>query len=218
MNPQSQLWLKTILVSLLLVGTGLLLAIRGRAEVIVPRRQLSELPHTVGAWNGRDLAIAPEVLEVLGHGDFMFRTYTGDAQSAIPVQAFIGYFASQRVGETIHSPKNCLPGSGWVATEASYSNLRMPKGRVFSVNRYVVQKGSDKQLVLYWYQAHDRIVASEYSAKYYLVRDAIRMNRSDGGLVRITTPFLDNETLIDAEKRSVDFAEHLVVQLKDYIP
>jgi EpsI family protein len=94
----------------------------------------------------------------------------------------------------------------------------MPGGRVFSVNRYVVQKGSDRQLVLYWYQAHGRIVASEYSAKYYLVRDAIRMNRSDGALVRITTPLLDNETLIDAEKRSLDFAEQLVVQLKNYIP
>jgi len=218
MNFSGQLWLKTLVLSLFLMATAILLAFRSGAEVIVTRSQFSELPLNFGAWRGRDLSIDPEVLEVLGHGDFMFRTYTGGSKNAIPVQAFIGYFASQRAGDTIHSPKNCLPGSGWVTREASYISLRAPDGTVFPVNRYVVQKGNDRQVVLYWYQAHNRIVASEYMAKYYLVRDAISMNRSDGALVRITTPLMEGESLTEAEKLATDFAETIVVQLKDYIP
>jgi EpsI family protein len=218
MTFKGQFWLKTVALSLLLMATGFILALRSRAEVIAERRQLSQLPLNIDTWSGRDLAIDQEVLKVLGPGDFMLRTYAGGAQSDIPVQAFIGYFASQRAGDTIHSPKNCLPGSGWVTKEAAYVSLRAPGGKTFLVNRFVVQKGDDKQLVLYWYQAHNRIVASEYAAKYYLVRDAIWMNRSDGALVRITTPLIPGEPFTDAEKRAVDFAEALVFQLKDHVP
>jgi EpsI family protein len=218
MTFKRQLWLKGAISILLVIGTAVIVTRRGSAEIIVPRLQLDGLPLNIGAWSGRDLRIDAEVLEVLGQGDFLFRTYVLDGQKTMPVQAFIAYFASQRVGDTMHSPRNCLPGAGWEPTESSYIALKTPDGQKFAVNRYVVQKGDERQLVLYWYQAHGRIVASEYWAKYYLVRDAMRMNRSDGALVRITTPMVRDESWTDAEKRAVDLSESLLVRLGGYIP
>jgi EpsI family protein len=216
MNLQQQFWLKGSIMLLLATGTELVLARAENAEIIAPRLKLSAMPLDIGGWNGRDQAIDADVLEVLGSGDFLFRTYTN--KNAIPVQVFIAYFASQRVGDTMHSPRNCLPGSGWEPTESSYIALKTPDGQKFAVNRYVVRKGDERQLVLYWYQAHGRIVASEYWAKYYLVRDAMRMNRSDGALVRITTPMVRDESWTEAEKRAVDLSESFLFQLGGYIP
>jgi EpsI family protein len=218
MTFRRQLWWKGMISILLVITTEIIIARRGTAEVIVHRPQLSSLPLNIGPWRGRDLRIDADVLEVLGQGDFLFRTYVLDVKKVVPVQAFIAYFASQRVGDTMHSPRNCLPGSGWEPTEASYISLRTPGGRSFAVNRYIVQKGNEKQLVLYWYQAHGRIVASEYWAKYYLVRDALRLNRSDGALVRITTPVVQGDTWAELDKRGVDLSEVLLVQLDAYIP
>jgi EpsI family protein len=204
------------MVLLLVVSTEIILARRGRAEIIAPHRELSAMPLDIAGWSGRDLSIDADVLEVLGPGDFLFRTYRNENTG--PVQVFIAYFASQRAGDTIHSPRNCLPGSGWEPTEASYITLMTPGGEKIRVNRYIVQKGDERQLVLYWYQAHGRIVASEYWAKYYLVRDAIRMNRSDGALVRITTPVMSGENSSQVDTRAMELSQSLLFRLSDYIP
>jgi EpsI family protein len=86
------------------------------------------------------------------------------------------------------------------------------------VNRYVIEQGDQRRLVLYWYWAHDRGVASEYWAKYYLVADSIKMNRSDGSLVRITTPMFPSESAEQAERRLLPFASEVFPQLQTYIP
>jgi EpsI family protein len=216
MNLQRQFWLKASMVLLLVTATEVVLARRGREETIAAHLELSGMPLAIGDWNGRDLAIGADVLEVLGSGDFLFRAYTN--KDAIPVQVFIAYFATQRVGDTMHSPRNCLPGAGWEPTEKSYIALKTADGQTVAVNRYIVQKGDERQLVLYWYQAHGRIVASEYWAKYYLVRDAIRMNRSDGALVRITTPLIQRQNSARVEELAMDLSGDLVVRLREYIP
>jgi EpsI family protein len=97
-------------------------------------------------------------------------------------------------------------------------SLSMPSHRPFPVNRYVIAKGDARQLVLYWYWAHDRGLASEYWAKYYLVADSIRMNRSDGSLVRLKTMVAPGETVDAAMQRLLPFADRIVPLLDDYIP
>jgi EpsI family protein len=96
--------------------------------------------------------------------------------------------------------------------------LAMPGHAPFPINRYVISKAGARKLVLYWYWAHDRGVASEYWAKYYLVRDAIRMNRSDGALVRITTDMLPGETVNATEKRLSPFTASVLPLLDNFIP
>ena len=141
------------------------------------------------------MQIDQETLDVLGAGDFLSRVYTqsGEAQ---PIGLFIGYFPTQRTGVTIHSPKNCLPGSGWAFESSQYVNLNDANGKPHRVGEYIIANGENRQFVIYWYQAHGRSIANEYMAKVYLVTDAMRLNRTDGALVRVITP-------IDSERRHI---------------
>jgi exosortase D (VPLPA-CTERM-specific) len=205
-----------VLAALLLASAATYLQVHRHSEVFASRDPLQSFPMQLGAWTGTDLPIDDEVLKTLGPGDFLSRAYENGAQPHLGL--FIAYFPSQRAGDTIHSPSNCLPGAGFTPVEKSRVTLNLPGHSPFPANRYVVSRGGSRQLVLYWYWAHDRGVASEYSAKYYLVADSIRMNRSDGSLVRISTLFDSSETADAAQQRVLSLAASLVLILNDYIP
>ena len=205
-------------VAALLAATALFLHARGRNEVLPAREPLAAFPHELGAWRGTDLAIQQDVLDVLGAGDFLLRVYQDSSRRQPYIGLFLAYFPSQRAGDTIHSPKNCLPGAGWLPVESSRVTLALPGHSPFLANRYVIAKGTERQLVLYWYLAHDRAVASEYWAKFYLVTDSIRLNRSDGSLVRVTTPLRPGETTDAAQARLTSFGAQFSPMLNQYIP
>ena len=205
-------------VALLLIITAIFLQARTRAEVFPPRQTLQSFPQQLGSWEGTDVAIDDDALQVLGPGDFLLRVYRDEQATLPPVDLFIAYFPSQRAGDTIHSPKNCLPGAGWAPVQSSRIMLSVPNHASFPVNRYVIAKGDSRKLVLYWYWAHDRGVASEYWAKYYLVADSIRMNRSDGSLVRLGTVMSSGESADAAMQRLLPFADRIFPRLGEYIP
>ena len=205
-------------VVVLLLSAALLLQARSRREIIAPRLTLSKFPHNLAAWAGTDVPMDKETLNILGPGDFLLRVYQNSSVAETPVDLFIAYFPSQRAGDTIHSPKNCLPGAGWNPVESSQVMLSLPGRSPFPANRYLIARGSDRELVFYWYQAHDRVLASEYWAKFYLITDAIRMNRSDGSLVRLATPLANRERPGNAETRVLNLASQVVPILNDYVP
>jgi EpsI family protein len=210
--------LRFVLAAALLATTATFLQYRRRNEIIAPRRPVASFPARLGDWTGADVPIPEDALAVLGPGDFLLRLYENAALIEPNVDLFLAYFPSQRAGDTIHSPKHCLPGAGWLPVESSRVTLTLPGRTPFLANRYVIAKGSERQLVLYWYLAHDRVVASEYWAKFYLVTDAIRMNRSDGSLVRFTTVISGGETADAAQQRLLAFAANVVPLLNDYVP
>ncbi|MGD0921446.1 MAG: exosortase C-terminal domain/associated protein EpsI [Terriglobia bacterium] len=217
MMPTTSSWIRMFPVVVLLAGAGLFLHSRSQPELLPPHNPLASFPSRVGDWQGRDLALSPSIREVLGEGEFLVRIYERRPDEPY-IDLFLAFFPSQRMGSTMHSPQNCLPGSGWMPAESSRMELTRPGGGNIKVNRYVVTRGLDHMLVLYWYQAHGRVVASEYWGKFYLVADAIRMNRSDGALIRVTTPIAQNETLASAEKRGVTFVQEALPLLDSYIP
>jgi EpsI family protein len=200
------------LIVLLLVVSGIGLRMLSHGEPYVLRRPLKTLPMQVEGWRAADLAFSKRIIEVAGVDEYLYREYNS---GGVPLFLYIGYYQSQRTGDTIHSPKNCLPGSGWEPVYTGRTGIRAGDGRLLPVNLYVVQKGQDRQLVLYWYQSHGRVIASEYWAKIYMIEDAIRLNRTDGALVRITTPVLGNQ---DAQIAAVHFAEVLLPQLNEILP
>jgi len=201
----------------LLAGTGLLLFARGNRDLIPVSEPLSLVPQTIDGWSGRDLTIDQAALDVLGPGDFLSRVYGREGQ-AEPIGLFIGYFPTQRTGVTIHSPKNCLPGAGWVFESSKYVNLTDADSKVHRVGEYIIGDGEVRQFVIYWYQAHGRSVANEYMAKIYLVTDAMRMNRTDGALVRVITPIGPKEDTATAAARAEAFAAQLAPMLPRFIP
>jgi EpsI family protein len=202
----------------LLLGAALFLQARNHNEIIPAREPLQNFPHRLATWLGSDVEIPKDQLDVLGAGDFLLRVYRNQAVSEPYVDLFIAYFPSQRAGDTIHSPKNCLPGAGWSPVDSRKISLSLPGHAPFPANRYVIARGSDKQLVLYWYWAHDRAVASEYWAKFYLVTDSMRLNRSDGSMIRVTTPMVPGESANEAQQRLLSFAGNVVPLLDSYIP
>jgi len=196
---------------------GLSLRSISHGEATPLRRSFGDFPLQIEQWSGRQLELETRVLEVLRVDDYVLRQYQ-DGQG-LPLELYIGYYKSQRQGATYHSPKHCLPGSGWAFLHTGTVDLRVAQhpGSSVEINKFIIQKGLDKQLVLYWYQDRGRIITSEYWAKVYMVWDAIRRNRTDGAFVRITVPFTG-----EGEERAImqgrAFAEIIFPLLSEYLP
>jgi EpsI family protein len=217
MSQVRGLGIRFIPVALLMGAVALFVHGRGMGDQLPPRKDLASFPDQIGEWSGTRLDIRADVLDVLGPGEYSQRLYQNPNEDRY-VDLFLAYVPNQRTGDWLHSPKHCLPGAGWVPVVQNQLSLARPGGGQITVNRYVIAKGLDQQIVLYWYQSHGRVVASEYWAKLYLVEDAIRLNRTDGALVRVTTPINSSESLGNGERRAVAFATQILPMLDEYIP
>lgn len=209
-----------LLPALLMLAAGAGLQAHSQDEVFPPRQPLNTLPKQIDGWTSTDETLDEQTLEILGPGEFLVRDYENASQQAERpwINLFVAYFPTQKMGDTIHSPNHCLPGAGWVPTLRQVVRLTNADGSSFPVNRYVVSKAGDRQIVLYWFQAHGRVVASEYSAKYYLISDSIRMHRSDGALVRLMSPMFKGESPDTAQARIMQLGNHFLPLLNNYIP
>ena len=203
-----------------LIGAGVI-ARASRMEAVPPRETLAAFPLQIGTWQGRDTErLDARTLQVLGSDDYLSRYYQ-NAQG--PAGVFIAYYETQRQGDSMHSPLNCLPGAGWQPIAKSYLPIQVTdaSGRPseITVNRYIIEKGLDQQVVLYWYQSHGRVIANEYRSKIFMVYDAARLNRSDAALVRVTSPRLGSDTgLQSAETRAAEFVKDVFPTLEKFLP
>lgn len=190
-----------------------------RRENVPVARPLEELPSEFQAWQMvREDALDPDVVAVLRADDTVSRVYVNPG-SGYAASLFVAFFKSQRTGQAPHSPKNCMPGSGWVPMQSGVMELRIPGvPEPIRVNRYIVAKGDQKSLVLYWYQSRDRVIASEYTAKFYLVADAVRYNRTDTALVRVSVPLAQDEGETAAAQAAGDFVRAFFVDLRRFLP
>lgn len=213
-------WRFAILFLLILAGGFVVNAWEYLGEARVERKQLRDFPKQIGIWEqtGGDEQFNKETLAVLRASDYLLRNYRGaDGRN---VNFYVGYYASQRDGATYHSPLNCLPGSGWVMSEPGKITIT-PAGRpAFVANKYLIQNGDHKELLVYWYQGRGRSVASEYWGKVYTVVDSVRMRRSDGAMVRITTSVESDDpaALQAAINRAGEMAANSSTILPEFIP
>jgi EpsI family protein len=205
--------------AMLIFGTAMLYG-RGDKDRVPPSTPLDEMPRTLGPWVGTDVPLAQETLDVLGTGFFLNRTYSpaSPASDAGVVGLFIGYFPTQRTGQSIHSPQHCLPGSGWTFESSGVTDVTDSQGKTSQVGDYIIVNGAARAEVLYWYQSHGRAIANDYKAKFYMLTDSIRYNRSDAALVRIVVPVLPGESADTSHRRAISFAQKLIPLLPAYIP
>ena len=204
---------RAVVVTALIVSAGAAVRYASARETTAARSQLSELPLDIDGWQGFEaVPLADDVVATLGVDDYVNRQYH---RGKLPIATYIGYYASQRSGDTIHSPQNCLPGAGWLPV-ASGPHRIDAGGAPVTVARYDIVKGLDRQVVLYWYQGRGRVVAGEYANKGWLMLDAARYGRSDGGLVRLIAPARGN--LDDAVREVTAFAAALLSRLPHYLP
>jgi len=207
---------RLVVSAVLLLGALLVVQFRSSGEAVQMRQPLSTFPAALGGWKGQEETILePDILNMLKMSDYLMRRYVDSSGHA--VWLYIGYWQSQRKGGDIHSPKNCLPGGGWEPIEASrlsipISGLAAP----ISVNRYLIQKDNQMQVTLYWFQTQGAVVAGELSAKIALVRNALLKNRTDGALVRLSSPVQGN--VAQTTDRLVAYVQALYPVLHDYLP
>jgi EpsI family protein len=202
----------------ILLGATTGMAYLSHGEATPPARPLSQFPAKVAGYTQIiDWPLDKETLDVLKVTDYIDRGYWQPGMNRDLMTLYIGYFRSQRTGATIHSPKNCLPGAGWNPVRSSIYQMQLDDGRTVPINLYVLRKGLDQQLVLYWYQAHGRIVASEFWGKFYLVKDALLLNRTDAALVRVTVP-IEHDDVGEAQTRAVAFARQITTDVDQIIP
>lgn len=206
------------LLLLVLVGTGFAINWwQSTGEAAVVRQTLATFPTQVGAWSqiGVDERYTEETEKVLRADDYLSRVYKSPEGRI--ASFYVGYYGSQRTGATYHSPLNCLPGAGWVMTAPAKITIQPADGSpAFEANRYIVQKGRNRQLLIYWYQGRGRAIASEYWGKFYTILDSIGRRRSDGAMVRVMTSLDDTDD--KAIAAAVDMAAQAAPYLSSYIP
>ena len=202
---------------LILLSVAAIFSVMVRHGRAVPlRRSLEQFPLQVGAWKGINRGRFPEeVLRVLQASDYLNRDY--QEMNGGYVNFYIGYYEQQRAGESMHSPKNCLPGNGWEVLDSVQVPLEIPQShKTIEVNHYLVQNETSKTFVLYWYDTHGRAFASEYKGKAILVWEALKTGRTDGSLIRIMVPY--GGSAQKAEETANSFARQVYPMLKDYLP
>ncbi|SRR5579884_524343 len=147
-------------------------------------RPLQAIPPQLGAWRASSSnSLGPDVEKVLKATSYVSRTYT-DGSTALDF--FVAYYATQHAGESMHSPKHCLPGSGWEIAQPG--SLQLSAGsQTININRYLIRRGADRRLVLYWYQTGSRVIADEYRAKAFLAWDAMVNQSLSGSIVRVVS-------------------------------
>jgi EpsI family protein len=207
-----------VVVSLALLVQALVVYAFARTESAPPLRPLRESPVQYGGWSmASEGVIEQEVQDVLRADDAMTRVYTQGATGRM-ANLFVAYFKTQRTGQAPHSPKNCLPGAGWMPSASDALSIAIPGlPAPVRVNRYIVSRGDEASVVLYWYQSPHRVIASEYEAKFYLVVDSIRYHRSDTALVRVVTP-VRNDDEAGATKAAVEFVQSFFTPLRQFLP
>lgn len=200
----------------ILVSALLILQLRSTGEAVPIRKPLDSFPATVGEWKGRGGTIfGTPILDKLKLTDYVMRGYV--APDGRGLNLYIAYWDTQRKGAVIHSPKNCLPGVGWEPVESSLLTIPLPPPHPpIIVNRYLIQKDREQQVVLYWYHSQGQVIAGEVPARIAMVRSALVHNRTDGAIVRVMSPIYGSAR--ETSDRLVTYVQAIYPALGDYLP
>jgi EpsI family protein len=199
----------------MLVAALLFVQFRSHGEAVPPRQPLQTFQPVVAGWQPRESNVfTDDIQNVLKASDYVMRRYN-DA-SGRSLWLFIGYWETQRKGAQPHSPQNCLPGSGWEPLEVSRVSIPLANGKSLAANRVLIQKDQHQQLVYYWYQAQGTAVASELDAKLHMMKNAVLRNRTDGALVRVTSPIYGSVAATSTQLTT--FVQALQPALSNYLP
>lgn len=204
----------TVIASVLMLVSLAGLRYFSHSEEIHPNKAFSAFPRQIGSWEGKEQFFDQKVYEVLGVSDSFLANYSSPEGKS--VNLYIGFYQSQREGELIHSPKNCMPGAGWNISRSTIEELETPgfhSGKI-RVIKLILEKGNHKQVMLYWFHARGRIISSEYMQKIYLVIDSMTRHRTDESFVRLISYGDEKEALNTLR----EFAKQLMPILHEYIP
>lgn len=189
-----------------------------RVEIQPQRKAFAEFPTELGKWKGKEERLEQIYLKELKLDDYLLADFAEEPGK--PINFYMAYYASQRKGESAHSPRTCVPGGGWKMTDLAEHVVEgvTMNGRPLVVNRAVIQMGEQKQVMYYWFQQRGRVLTNEYLVKWMIFWDALTRNRTDGALVRLVVPVMPGEDMAVAEKRMVAFIREVSGRLSGFVP
>jgi EpsI family protein len=141
-----------------------------------------------------DQRLSDDERRVAGMSDYVARVYRRGSVPAFTI--LVSYYERQTQGQTIHSPRNCLPGAGWEVLTAGTQVVNVD-GVNRTLNRYVLKNGAATAVAFYWYQGRGRIVANEYTVKWNLLRDAAFAGHTEEALARVVVPVAEPSNSAD---------------------
>lgn len=197
------------------ITAGVAFTMPERVEVRPTRASFADFPLQLDSWQGRRSPLESVYLDQLKLDDYLLADF--NRVSALPVNVWIAYYDSQRKGQSVHSPKSCLPGGGWEFTSFGAHEVSTPNGTM-TVNRAVIAHGPDRQLMYYWFQQRGRVVTDEFRVKWLIFRDAVTRNRTDGALVRLIAPIPPQSSEAEADRVLTQFTQQLSTRLNRYVP
>jgi len=201
---------RALLLTVILLAFSLVLRVVSTQHRVPLKKSFAFFPHQIDGYQLKATKkMDPKILKVLGVSNYLMGLY---CQGKDCIDFYVGFFEAQQEGAMIHSPKHCMPGSGWVPLSSKIITLDTPVGKI-RINRLILQKGEEKLLVYYWYQGRGRIIASEYKDRLYLLLDRLLKRRSDGALVRLMIPYGPH-----AEEKLQEFTRALLPVLKEFLP
>lgn len=198
------------------VGAALVHGVAPQRAIPLERPLDEVVPAVIDGHGFEPIEVSEAEAQVAGFSDYLLRSYELEGDEASWATVYVGYYESQTQGRTIHSPKNCLPGSGWEPLQSTTATVSVPGGADYEVNRYILQRDDERALVLYWYQGRGRVAHDEYMVKLDLLRDAAIRRRSDEALVRVVVPVTDTEE--EAFQKARSFAATLIPSVERALP
>ena len=203
-------------ISLIIIALVAVNLLSDRQEIKPERQGLAGFPSSLDGWVAKEASLNKEIEEFLGVDDYLLANYSHPNKGT--VNFYVAYYGSQRKGVSPHSPQVCMPGGGWIISSLDRITIDVAGKKDFHVNRTVINKDNHKQVVYYWFEQRGRHIANEYYMKWYLLLDSIKINRTDGALVRVTTYLNPNEPLEKADSRIQEFLEKSIPLLDSYVP
>ncbi|BCG63752.1 MAG: exosortase [Methyloprofundus sp.] len=205
---------------LLVLVTPLSILVGDRAEVTPDRTRFNHFPLQFADWRGAETKMEQQFIDALKFDDYITANYSrpGDAS---PINFYVAYYASQRKGASVHSPKSCMPGDGWRISGSQQKKIAgvvSATGQPLLVNRVIISKGERKQLVYYWFQQRGRVMTNEYMVKWYLFWDALTRSRTDGALVRLVMTVSDGDSVAAAEQQLDAYLAEVFPVLSQFVP
>ncbi|HTU65464.1 MAG TPA: VPLPA-CTERM-specific exosortase XrtD [Steroidobacteraceae bacterium] len=206
------------------VGASILVAVAALAQLALPTRvesipsraSLVDFPTHLGEWNGNRESMAGVFQDALQLDDYLLADYRDSAGE--PLNFYVAWYDSQRAGRSVHSPRACIPGGGWIIRSFERRAIPDVNGRTLDTNRVAIELDGQRQIVYYWFQQRGRQLTNEYLVKWYIFWDALTRNRTDGALVRVVVPVANGTDEAEADRRVARFAAKAMPVLTGYVP
>lgn len=215
-NQRKGIYITTLL-CLLFIISGYFIQQSTKSPTSPTRKTFSMFPGQIGEWQSQRHYLSPEILNALWADDYISASYFKKS-SPNTIYLLIPFYNYQGTRHTAHAPQSCLLGGGYEIVESKLHVTPLADNSSIKLMTMLMRKDDQRMLASYFFFQRGRIITNPWLNKYYLLKDAILKNRTDGALVRVEIVLGQNQSVDDAYKILNEFLGQLWPLLPEYVP